>query len=112
MKMPVFAIGATALLAVSLAISSPATAHMKRHHHAGDAHGSPWITKGKAARVRYGGKPGLGYWRRGPEKGYGFRFSSYKGDPFGSDDYWDGDRCYYVLHRNHCVVNKIFNGFE
>lgn len=66
--------------------------------------------KGKAAKVRYGGKPGLGYWRPGPKRGYGFRFSSYKGDPFSSDDYYDGDRCYYVHHTNYCVKNRIFMG--
>ncbi|MEQ1652170.1 MAG: hypothetical protein ABL897_06770 [Hyphomicrobium sp.] len=86
-----------------LALSVPADAH-RAHHHKGHA-------KKHAAKVHYGGKPGLGYWRRGPERGYGFRFSSYKGDPFGADDYFDGDRCYYQKRRNFCVANKIFNGF-
>lgn len=87
------------------AASSPGLAHASQHHkgvHAKKAH---------AAKVRYGGKPGLGYWRPGPEKGYGFRFSSYKGDPFGSDDYFDGDRCHYDHHQNFCHPNRIFNGF-
>lgn len=65
----------------------------------------------RAVKVRYGGKKHLGYWRKGPKTGYGFRFSSYRGDPFGSDDYWDGGRCYYVNHQNFCVKNRIFNGF-
>ncbi|MCB1484815.1 MAG: hypothetical protein AB7S74_13840 [Hyphomicrobium sp.] len=78
--------------------SAPAEAHHYQKH-------------GKAAPVHYGGKPGLGYWRRGPAKGYGFGFSSYKGDPFGGDDYWDGDKCYYVHHKNFCVKNRIFTGF-
>jgi hypothetical protein len=65
-----------------------------------------------AEKVRFGGKPGLGYWRRGPATGYGFAFSSYRRDPFGSDDYYDGDRCYYLHHKNFCVANKIFNGFD
>lgn len=66
----------------------------------------------RAARVRYGGKRWRGYWRPGPETGYGFRFASYRGDPFGSDDYWDHGRCYYLHHSNYCVANKIFDGSD
>jgi len=94
-----FAFVCAGLVAVSG--SSPAEAH-----HFQKDHGRT------AAKVRYGGKPGLGYWRPGPAKGYGFGFSSYKGDPFGSDDYWDGDKCYYVRHSNFCVKNRIFTGFD
>lgn len=83
----------------------PAEAH-GRHHH-GKHH-----THHHANAVHYGGAPGLGYWRKGPKQGYGFGFSSYKGDPFGSDDYYDGDRCFYVRHQDHCVKNKIFSGFD
>lgn len=86
-----------------LALSVPADAH-RAHHHKGHA-------QKHASKVHYGGKPGLGYWRRGPERGYGFRFSSYKADPFGADDYYDGDRCYYQKGRNFCAANRIFNGF-
>ncbi|MEQ1719233.1 MAG: hypothetical protein ABL907_25150 [Hyphomicrobium sp.] len=66
---------------------------------------------GKAGKIHYGGKPHLGYWRKGPRRGYGFGFSSYKGDPFGADDYFDGDRCHYRRGQNFCVKNRIFNGF-
>ncbi|HMN37281.1 MAG TPA: hypothetical protein PKD49_06165 [Hyphomicrobium sp.] len=79
----------------------PAQAHHYQKHHAHEA-----------AKVHYGGSPGLGYWRRGPGKGYGFGFSSYKGDPFGSDDYWDSDKCYYVRHADFCIKNRIFTGFD
>lgn len=67
-----------------------------------------------AAKVRYGGSPHLGYWRKGPARGHGvaFAFSTYRGDPFGSDDYYDGNRCYYVHHQNYCMRNHIFNGFD
>lgn len=95
-------LSATALAVV--AVMPEAQAHRAHHHHT--AHHQ------KAAKVHFGGKPGLGYWRRGPETGYGFAFSSYRKDPFGGDDYYDGDRCYYVHHKNFCVANKIFNGFE
>lgn len=89
---------ATGCLAAAAIVSPAAADHYQK--------------SGRAAKVHYGGKPGLGYWRRGPEKGYGFGFSSYKGDPFGSDDYWDGDKCYYARHSNYCVKNRIFNGFD
>ncbi len=93
-----------AVLAVA-SFSPPAGAHHAKHHrhkhHA--AHVNP---------VHYGGKPGLGYWRKGPEQGRGFGFWSYKGDPFGSDDYYDGNRCFYVRHHDHCVKNNIFSGFN
>lgn len=91
--------------AAFVVVSSPALAHTTHHHKSGHA------KKQHAAKVRYGGKPGRGYWRPGPEKGYGFRFATYKGDPFGSDDYFDGDRCHYDHHQNFCIPNKIFNGF-
>ena len=108
----VIALVTTAVLVAAAA--TPASAHHKRH-------GSKRIVYLSAAyvpphahanKVHYGGKPGLGYWRRGPEKAYGFRFSSYKGDPFGSDDYYDGDRCYYDHHRDFCLKSKIFTGFR
>lgn len=106
---------AHSLLAILLvaALTVPAAAGHRHHKHQGhharayDGHQH----SGRAARVRYGGKHGRGYWRPGPKKGYGFGFATYRGDPFGGDDYWDKGRCYYVHHRNHCVGNRIFNGF-
>jgi hypothetical protein len=96
---------AFAAAAIALAVfAAPAEAHKGRYHKHHHHH--------NAGKVHYGGKPGLGYWRRGPEQGRGFGFSSYKGDPFGSDDYYDGNRCFYVRHRDHCVKNNIFSGFN
>ncbi len=66
----------------------------------------------RAAKLRYGGHPHLGYWRPGPARGPRFGFSTYRGDPFGADDYYDGDRCYYVKGSNYCNANHIFNGFD
>lgn len=91
------------ILAVALpvlaAVPQAAAHHYEKKHHS-------------AKKVHYGGKPGLGYWRHGPAMGYGFAFSSYRGDPFGSDDYYDGDRCYYDHHRDFCLKTKIFTGFR
>ena len=42
------------------------------------------------------------YSRPGPLHGYRFGFSTYPGDPFYSDDYFDGRRCYYLHHRDFC----------
>jgi len=47
-----------------------------------------------------------GYSRRGPPYGYRFGFSTYAGDPFYSDDYYDGGRCYYLHHRDFCRGRK------
>lgn len=93
------ALAAAAVFLASLPSPADAGHRGARHHH-------PHVGK-----VHYGGRRHLGYWRRGPARGYGFGFSSYRGDPFGSDDYFDGGRCYYVHHRDHCVKNRIFNGF-
>lgn len=90
-----------------LSLAVPASAHHRSGHYAGQHH-----YHYRAAKVHHGGKPHLGYWRRGPAKGYGFGFSTYRGDPFGDDDYYDGDRCYYVNHENFCMPNHIFNGFD
>ena len=102
MKSIPFAIAVAALAATA----APAQAHHK-HHYAGHHHTALAVDK-----VHYGGRPGVGYWRRGPASGYGFGFSSYRGDPFGADDYYDGDRCYYIHHRDFCVAHKIFTGFR
>jgi hypothetical protein len=77
--------------------------HVHKKHHAKHA---------RTGRIRYGGAPGLGYWRKGPERGYGFAFSTYKGDPFGKDDYYDGDRCFYVRGHDYCDKRRIWTGFN
>lgn len=76
--------------------------HKKHHTHAHK----------RTSRLRYGGAPGLGVWRKGPLRGRGFAFSSYKGDPFGHDDYYDGDRCFYVHGRDFCNKRRIWTGFN
>ena len=91
---------ATLLFPVAAAQANHHTTH---HHHA---------ARHAAEKVHYGGKPHLGYWRRGPEIGYGFGFSSYRGDPFGSDDYYDGGLCHYLKHQDFCYPNPIFTGFR
>lgn len=85
----------------AFAFAPSAEAHHGKHHH-----------HHKVGKVHYGGKKGVGYWRKGPEQGRGFGFWSYKGDPFGSDDYYDGNRCFYVRHHDYCVKNNIFSGFN
>lgn len=97
-------LAAAAMLA---AITAPAHADKRTHHHHGYGH-----HHAATAKIRYGGKPGLGYWRPGPANGYGFAFSTYKGDPFGRDDYSDGGNCFYMHHRDHCVKDWIFSGFR
>ncbi len=94
------AIAAAILMA---AAALPATAHHQTFK--GDKHH-------KAKAVHYGGKKGLGVWRKGPERGYGFGFASYKGDPFGKDDYWDGGQCHYLHKRNFCYKTREFTGFR
>lgn len=96
------AIAISAILVVALAL--PAHAHEGRHLRKG---------YGAVSKTHYGGmRPELGYWRRGPKTGYGFGFSTYKGDPFGSDDYYDRGRCFYMHHRDTCVKDWIFSGFR
>lgn len=99
----IWLLAATSLVVVLHAAS--AQAHKSSSRHANHTHF-------KAAKVRYGGHLHVGYWRPGPARGPRFGFSSYKGDPFGSDDYYDGRQCYYVHHRNFCVHNHIFTGFD
>jgi hypothetical protein len=67
----------------------------------------------KAEAVHYNGPKhkNLGYWRHGPATGYGFGFASYKGDPFGSDDYYDRAGCYYLHHKNFCLDFTPPRGF-
>lgn len=66
----------------------------------------------RSGKIQHGGRGNVGYWRRGPKNGVAFGFSTYRGDPFGGDDYYDGNRCYYVHHQNYCMRNRIFNGFD
>jgi hypothetical protein len=95
--------GVSIVTALALSLGQ-AAAHARQHSHLHSEHwrAVPHPKQAEAAWVRYGGRPGLGYWRPGPASGYGFGFSTYKGDPFGSDDYWDGGRCYYRLHHDFC----------
>ncbi len=93
------------------AATAPAADLGERTHksHAHKKHHSKHVRTG---RIRYGGAPGLGYWRKGPKRGYGFAFSSYKGDPFGKNDYYDGDRCFYRDGRDYCDKRRIWTGFN
>ncbi|NOT73104.1 MAG: hypothetical protein HOP09_18080 [Hyphomicrobium sp.] len=107
-------IASIALAAVAaVAFSQPAAAHRAHHHgyHHGAGHHKAHHPEAKPAKVRYGGKPGRGYWRPGPARGRGFGFATYKGDPFGKNDYFDGGRCHYLRGRSFCDANIIFNGF-
>lgn len=47
-----------------------------------------------------------GYGRPGPRHGYGFGFSTYAGDPFYGDDYFDGRGCYYLHRQDFCRGRK------
>jgi hypothetical protein len=76
--------------------------HQYKHHH----------HHGHTGKIHYGGRPGLGYWRRGPAVGYGFAFSSYRKDPFGADDYYDGGLCHYRKRHDFCYRQKQFTGFR
>jgi hypothetical protein len=54
-----------------------------------------------------------GYSRAGPPYGPGFGFATYAGDPFATDDYYDGGRCYYLHHRDVCMgINRPLDPFE
>jgi hypothetical protein len=68
------------------------------HHHTGRGH-----EHGHAAQLRYGGAPERGYWRPGPHQGYGFGFATYRGDPFGKSDYFDGRGCFYLRAKDFCI---------
>lgn len=93
------------ILAMALTLAMTAFVPPADARHAASKHPA-------VGRVHYGGIPGIGYWRRGPKQGYGFGFSSYRGDPFGADDYYDRNRCYYLRRHDFCVANKIFTGFR
>lgn len=93
--------------ATVVAIAAPAGARYpaRVRHYDNDFHY-------RAAKIHLGGRHQLGHWRPGPARGVAFGFSTYRGDPFGGDDYYDGHRCYYVHHQNYCMRNHIFNGFD
>lgn len=84
------------------------TAHARHLHHGYHGHHK----HRPAAKLRYGGAPARGFWRPGPSHGYRFGFATYKGDPFGKDDYFDGGNCYYRKHHDYCVPGQIFTGFR
>jgi len=107
MKHPLVAIAAAAIAALTLVPAAQAghRRHHGHHHHGGHVvydTGGEFKGKGPVAHLRYGPKP-QGYWRPGPETGYGFRFSSYRGDPFGKNDYYDRHGCYYLRGANYCL---------
>lgn len=92
---------AAALLALTTAAPKADAFHSRGYVKFG-VHGAHHHGKGrKAKRIKYGPRP-KGYWRPGPEKGYGFRFSTYRGDPFGKNDYYDGGDCFYRNGHNFC----------
>jgi hypothetical protein len=90
-----FTVVAAALAMLASGAAATTTAHSYHHYrHAHKAHGKIYH-KHSAYRHK-------GYSRHGPRYGYRFGFSTYAGDPFYSDDYFDGRRCYYLHHRDFC----------
>jgi hypothetical protein len=91
-------IGMVAGMAAALALLSPAagagTLHHRHAHHSYKGHG--------AHHHKHTAYSRRGYSRRGPLYGYRFGFSTYAGDPFYSDDYFDGRRCHYLHHQDFC----------
>ena len=77
------------------AISLASTANATVAHHSGH-HGS------LAQR----------YSRPGPPYGYKFGWATYRGDPFASDDYFDGHNCYYLHHKDFCLGARWRGGFR
>jgi hypothetical protein len=103
-----------ALSVLAVAAAAPAAFAKHRHKHVSavsDHYHSEYAGR-HAKKIHKGGHGHAGYWRRGPEAGYGFGFSTYKNDPFGADDYFDGNRCHYRRHHDFCYYNKIFTGFR
>ena len=70
---------------------------------AASAHQVTVAKHGHAAKIRHGGDGHHGYWRPGPKTEYGFGFATYRGDPFGKDDYYDRSGCYYLHHKDFCL---------
>jgi len=94
---------AFASLALALAWLAPvasASTAINRHTHHSYKHHSHKVHV--AARHKHAAHKRKGYSRRGPLHGYGFGFSTYAGDPFAKDDYFDGRRCHYLLRQDFC----------
>ena len=85
--MRVLLIATAASLAIASAVPIAEAHGWHRHHATGKSHHGP--------------RP-LGYHRKGPVAGPGFRFATYRGDPFAHDDYYDGNNCYYLHHKDFC----------
>jgi hypothetical protein len=109
--------------ASALALSAPAAEangthhrHYKSAHHAHHVHHRHRYANRHRARIVYADKYGvlrLGRHRHGPPYGYKFGFATYAGDPFASDDYFDGHRCYYLHRRDFCLSpNRAFDPFS
>lgn len=88
---------ATAALAMLAAGANATTSTYRHSHYAHKAHKTH-----VAKHYKHGAYLRKGYSRKGPRYGYGFGFSTYAGDPFYSDDYFDGRRCYYLHRRDFC----------
>jgi hypothetical protein len=85
-----------ALVGASLAAASlVSTADAKVTHHSG--------------HYRYAAER---YSRTGPAYGYKFGWATYWGDPFASDDYFDGHNCYYLHHKDFCLGPRRRGGFR
>jgi hypothetical protein len=99
-------VGTLAILAagLSLAVFVPLADANSLHHST-----RTYVT-GHSGHTVY---PKKGYSRRGPPYGPGFGFATYAGDPFATDDYYDGYRCYYLHHRDVCMgLNRPLDPFE
>jgi hypothetical protein len=91
-------ISALAMAAATLAmLASGADANTTYHRYSRHSHKAHVETYHKHSAYWH-----RGYSRPGPRFGYRFGFSTYAGDPFYSDDYFDGRRCYYLHHRDFC----------
>ena len=84
--------------ATTLAVASAAPIAEAHHCHHNCDVGKIHHATGKS---HHGPRP-LGYHRKGPVAGPGFRFATYRGDPFAHDDYYDGNNCYYLHHKDFC----------
>lgn len=99
MKTSTIAFATMAALAWLASSANASAAHHQHAHHSYKHHSHK-------AHVAHHHKPVAqkrkGYSRRGPLYGYGFGFSTYAGDPFYKDDYFDGRRCYYLHRQDFC----------
>jgi hypothetical protein len=96
MNKSISAVAIAAVLTLTM-VASQAEANSSYHRHHRHAH------KGHVVKHHnHYSHLRRGYYRPGPPYGYRFGFSTYAGDPFYSDDYFDGRRCYYLRHRDFC----------